>query len=156
MDQASTSNATAIVTKEAAVQFAERLHGLLVSLTQHLALETEALKAGTWSRLSFDQDTKSELLHAYRDAHKRLQANQDAISRFVPVKLDTLRRLHEAFQQELQRNLATVSTAKAVSEHLLSRLAEQVSGQNQPKTYSAGGTMTKHAKAAALSVDRSL
>jgi hypothetical protein len=72
------------------------------------------------------------------------------------VKLDELRRLNDEFQAELQKNLATVSTAKAVSEHLLSRLSDQVSGSRQPKTYGASGTMTRTGQAAAISVDRAL
>jgi hypothetical protein len=72
-------------------------------------------------------------MFAYRSALQHLQAHKEIISRYVPVKLDELRRLNEEFQAELQKNLATVSTAKAVSEHLLSRLSDQVSATANPK-----------------------
>jgi hypothetical protein len=147
---------TPITDRDSAASFAERLHGLMIALTQHLRRETEALRDGALTRTTIDHDTKSELMFAYRSALQHLQAHKEIISRYVPVKLDELRRLNDEFQAELQKNLATVSTAKAVSEHLLSRLSDQVSGSRQPKTYGASGTMTRTGQAAAISVDRAL
>ncbi|MFN3169664.1 MAG: hypothetical protein ACE37E_03125 [Hyphomicrobiales bacterium] len=145
-----------ITDRESAANFAERLHGLMIALTQHLRRETKALRDGAFSKDATDQDTKNELMFAYRSALGHLQAHKDIISRHVPVKLDELRRLNEEFQAELQKNLATVSTAKAVSEHLLTRLSDKVSAGRQPKTYGASGTMTSGGQAAAISVDRAL
>ncbi|MFK7791359.1 MAG: hypothetical protein AB8B88_01690 [Devosiaceae bacterium] len=142
--------------RDTASQFADHLHGLLISLTQHLHRETEVLREGVYTALSVDHDTKNDLMFAYRTALGLLQQHKDLISRHVPVKLDDLRRLNETFQLELQKNLATVSTAKAVSEHLLSRLADQVSANSRPKTYGASGTMMRGGQAAAISVDRAL
>lgn len=145
-----------ITDKDSAASFADMLQGLIVSLTEHLRRETRAVYEGSFSHASVDQHAKSELMFAYRTALNTLHANKDIVSRYVPVKLDELRRLNEEFQSELQKNLATVSTAKAVSEGLLSRLAEQVSSNRQPKTYGASGTMTVASRAAAISVDRAL
>ena len=146
----------AIEDRESATRFTDQLLGLMISLTQHLQRETNDLTTGAYTRASVDYETKSDLVYAYRTALGQLQAHKDVLSRFVPVKLEELRRLHEDFQSELQRNLATVSTAKAVSEHLLTQLADQVSGRRQPKTYGASGTMNRAPKAAAISVDRDL
>jgi hypothetical protein len=156
MTQAVPTTHIAITDRESAASFAEGLHGLMISLTQHLRRETQTLREGAFSKSSVDHDTKSELMFAYRSALGHLQAHKDIISRHVPVKLDELRRLNEEFQAELQKNLATVSTAKAVSEHLLTRLSDQVSAGRQPKTYGASGTMTSGGPAAAISVDRAL
>lgn len=145
-----------ITDRESAQSFAEHLHGLLVALTQHLRRETEGLRQGVYAKLAVDQETKSDLLYTYRTSLSVLQTHKDLISRHVPVKLEEVRRLHEAFQVELQKNLATVSTAKAVSEQLLSRLADQVSANKRPKTYGASGTINSGGAAAAISVDRAL
>lgn len=151
-----TMDAPQIIDRDSATRFTEQLHGLMVSLTQHLQRETDELKSGTYTHAALDHETKSDLVHAYRTALGQLQTHKKVLVRFVPVKLDELRQLNEAFQSELQKNLATVSTAKAVSEHLLTQLAEQVSTDRQPKTYGASGTMNRRAKAAAISVDRAL
>jgi hypothetical protein len=145
-----------ITDRESAVGFAEHLHGLLVALTQHLRRETNAMRSGVYSGIAVDQETKSDLLFAYRSGLGLLKTHQGLISRHVPVKIDELRRLHEVFQTELQKNLATVSTAKAVSEQLLARLADQVSANRRPKTYGATGAMNGGGSSAAISVDRAL
>jgi hypothetical protein len=142
--------------RQSAQGFAEQVHGLLVALTSHLARETEALRRGAYASGVSDPDTKAELVFAYRDALQTLQANAAVLSRFVPVKLDELRRLNASFQAELQINLAAVSTARAVSEQLLNRLADQVTSARRPKTYGANGAMTRPPGAAALAVDKAL
>ena len=142
--------------KDGAVRFAEQLHGLMIALTQLLRRETGALRLGSYTDALAQQDTKAELLFAYRKALADLQANRAAVSRFVPVKLDELRRLNETFQAELQKNLATVSTAKAISEQLLTRLSDKVSAARQPKTYGASGIMNRPTRTAAISIDRAL
>lgn len=141
---------------DTASSFAEQLHGLMLSLTAHLRRETKALRNGAYTEGLADHETKSELVFAYRDALANLQKYKDALSRFVPVKLEELRKLNTAFQAELQVNLAAVSTAKAVSEQLLTRLADQVQARQRPKTYGASGTMTRAKGMSAISVDRAL
>ena len=150
------STPTPIASREEAIAFAEQLHGLLDAMTSHLQRETTALKAGTLTSEQIDHETKSALLFDYRAALARLRDNKDVVSRFAPVKIDELRRVNEVFQGELQKNLASITTAKAISEHLLNRLADHASANRQPKTYGAAGTMTRPAKPAALSVDRAL
>lgn len=142
--------------RDTASRFAEQLHGLMISLTSHLHRETKALRAGAYTEGLADHETKAELVFAYRDALANLQNHKDVLSRFVPVKLEELRKLNTAFQAELQVNLAAVSTAKAVSEQLLTRLADQVQARQRPKTYGASGTMTRAKGMSAISVDRAL
>lgn len=149
-------NQIAIHDRESANSFAEQLHGLMVSLTSHLRRETAALREGAYTEGLADHETKSELVFAYRDALAHLQQHKDALSRFVPVKLEELRKLNTAFQAELQVNLAAVSTAKAVSEQLLTRLADQVQARQRPKTYGASGMISQAKGMAAISVDRAL
>lgn len=142
--------------RDTASQFAEQLHGLMISLTSHLHRETKALRNGAYTAGLADHETKAELVFAYRDALTNLQKHKDVLSRFVPVKLEELRKLNATFQAELQLNLAAVSTAKAVSEQLLTRLADQVQARQRPKTYGASGTMTRAKGMAAITVDRAL
>lgn len=142
--------------RDSAIAFSERLKGLLISLTSHLQRETLALRAGQYAQGVADHETKADLIFAYRDALKQVKDHQGQLARFIPVKIDELRRLNETFQAELQVNLAAVSTAKAVSELLLTRLADQVSASKRPKTYGANGTMSARANTAAISVDRAL
>lgn len=142
--------------RDTASHFAEQLHGLMISLTSHLRRETKALRDGAYTAGLADHETKAELVFAYRDALANLQKHKDVLSRFVPVKLDELRKLNTAFQAELQINLAAVSTAKAVSEMLLTRLADKVQARQRPKTYGASGTLTRAKGMSAISVDRAL
>lgn len=144
-----------IIDRDTASAFTDQLQGLLMALTSHLKRETNALRTGSIST-AVDHETKASLFHDYHAALKHLQANKDAVSRFAPVKVDELRRTNETFQNELQKNLASVTTAKAISEHLLTRLAESASTTRRPKTYTAGGTVAQPGQAAAISYDRAL
>lgn len=145
-----------ITDRETAQQFTEALHGLMINLTQHMRRETEALKAGNYANGLDDPETKADLVHTYRTALAHLKENRETLARFVPVKLDELRHLNTSFQSELQVNLAAVTTAKAVSEQLLTRLSDKLSAKNRPKTYGANGAMTQAYKSAAVAVDRAL
>lgn len=142
--------------RASAAAFAEQVHGLLVALTQNLRRETEALRRGAYVDGLGDAETRAELVHAYRQAFETLRANAQSLSRFIPVKLDELRRLHAEFQKELQRNLAALATARSISEQLLGRLAEQAAAASRPRTYGADAMMSRRSGPATLSVDRSL
>ena len=145
-----------ITDRETAQQFTDALHALMTGLTGHMRRETEALKAGDYAGGLSDAEAKADLVHAYRAALAHLKANKDALARFAPVKLVELRRLNTSFQSELQVNLAAVTTAKAVSEQLLTRLSDKVSAGKRPKTYNASGSMAQGRQGMPLAVDRAL
>lgn len=145
-----------ITDRAQASDFAEKLYGLIVSLMQVLDRETEAIHKGAYGKGHLIDDAKSDLMLAYRHALQDVQANRDTLSRFVPVRLDDLRKLNAQFQHTLQRNLAAVSTAKAISEQLLSRLAKQAATTKTPKSYGANGAMCRPRQTSSLTIDRSL
>lgn len=142
--------------QQQAADFGEGLHGLMLSLAKRLETETTELKAGRFAVGTFDIESKSNLIFRYRQALANVEANATSLSRFIPVKLDELRRLNTRLQDALQVNLAAVATAQGMSEQLLGKLAAKASAHKRPKTYGATGLVAKTPPASAMALDRAL
>jgi hypothetical protein len=122
---------------------AERLVGEALAALEGLGplvvAETAALGAGDLTAALALGDDKAAAARRYGLAVEAVKANAVAIARFRPPSLDTLRRHHETFAEQLDLNMAVLSTARAVSEGLLRELAADVAQARAPQGYGATG-----------------
>jgi hypothetical protein len=132
--------------------------GILDRLVPLVAEETRLVRGAKIVAAGGLQEAKAELSRLYAMALEALRANAAAISRHVPVLVDQLRRRHEAFQAELQVNMAVLATARSVSETLVRGVAEEVASRAAPKTYGATGLMSGLSRTATrpIAISRSL
>jgi hypothetical protein len=147
-----------VMTRADAELLCADIGGILDRLVPLVSEETRLVRAAKVTAAIALQETKAELSRLYAIALEALRSNASAVSRYVPVLVDQLRRRHEAFQAELQVNMAVLATARSVSETLVRGVADEVAARNAPKTYGASGAMTGIARSAGrpISVSRSL
>jgi hypothetical protein len=147
-----------IATKADAELLCADIGGILDRLLPLVAEETRLVRAAKIVAATALQEAKAELSASYANALEALRSNAAAVSRFVPVLVDQLRRRHEGFQAELQVNMAVLATARSVSETLVRGVAEEVAARNAPKTYGASGMISGLARSASrpIAVSRTL
>ena len=65
---------------------------------------------------------------------------------------------HEQFATQMAENLRVIATARAVTEELLTDVANAMSARERPRTYGASGTMAGQPPVAAtgVSINRAL
>ena len=147
-----------IETPAEAETFVAEVGGVLERLSAIIGEETRLVRAAKVLAATELEPQKAELSREYVLALEILRANAMIVGRYAPVGIDQLRRRNEAFQRELQVNMAVLSTVKSVSETLVRGVAEDVATKNTPKTYGSYGRMAApHRTAAApVSLSRSL
>jgi hypothetical protein len=147
-----------IETRSDAETLCAEIGGLLDRLVALIGEETRLVRAAKVLAATALQEMKADLARQYAIALETLRCNAATVGRFAPVLVDQLRRRHEAFQSDLQVNMAVLATARSVSETLVRGVAEEVASRNAPKTYGAAGVITGLSRSAArpVSVSRSL
>lgn len=132
--------------------------GLMDRLMGVLQEETRLIRHAKLMAASRLEPDKAALSSAYARALETLRVNAPTIKRLAPVPVEQLKERHQAFQSELQVNMAVLSTAKSVSESLVRGVADDMASRAKPRTYGAGGLMAVASRAAhqPLSVSRSL
>jgi hypothetical protein len=156
--QALPLTARRIDTRSEAEILCAEIGGMLDRLVALVHEETRLVRASKLVAATGLQETKAELARHYALALETLRNNAATVGRHAPVLVDQLRRRHEAFQSELQVNMAVLATARSVSETLVRGVAEEVASRNVPKTYGSAGVMTGLSRSAArpVAVSRSL
>lgn len=137
-----TAPAPRIETREGAERLVAEIGGILERLSGLIAEETRLLRRAKLVDASALQPDKAELSNAYVAALERLRANATMVGRHAPVAVDQLRRRHEAFQAELQVNMAVLATARSVTEGLVRGVGEEMAARSRPRTYGASGTLS--------------
>jgi hypothetical protein len=147
-----------VLTRADAELLCADIGGILDRLAPLVAEETRLIRASKVFAATALQETKAELARQYAVALDAFRTNAAAVSRFVPVLVDQLRRRHEQFQSEVQVNMAVLATARSVSETLVRGVAEEVAIRNAPTTYGSAGRVSGIARSAAkpIAVSRSL
>ena len=147
-----------VLTRADAELLCAEIGGILDRLVPLVSEETRLVRSAKLMAATQLQEAKADLSRHYAVALEALRGNASAISRFVPVLIDQLRRRHETFQTELQVNMAVLATARSVSETLVRGVADEVASRNAPKTYGASGIMTGQARTSArpIALSRSL
>jgi hypothetical protein len=147
-----------VMTRADAELLCADIGGILDRLVPLVAEETRLVRAAKVTAAMGLQETKAELSRFYAVSLGALRSNAAAVSRFVPVLVDQLRRRHDVFQSELQVNMAVLATARSVSETLVRGVADEVAARNAPKTYGSSGAMSGISRSAGrpIAVSRTL
>ena len=76
----------------------------------------------------------------------------------APAMVEAMKVRHEQFATQMAENLRVIATARAVTEELLTDVANAMSAKERPKTYGASGTMSSQpaAPATGVSINRAL
>ena len=130
-----------IETKAEAETLIVDIGGILERLEAVVGEETRLVRDAKVAAASALHETKAQLSGVYAAALETLHANATTVGRVAPVLLEQLRRRHEAFQGELQVNMAVLATARSVSETLVRGVADNLAERQTPKTYGARGRM---------------
>jgi hypothetical protein len=147
-----------VMTRADAELLCADIGGILDRLVPLVSEETRLVRTAKVTAAMGLQETKAELSRLYAIALGALRGNAAAVSRFAPVLVEQLRRRHDAFQSELQVNMAVLATARSVSETLVRGVADEVAARNVPKTYGASGAMSGVSRSAGrpIAVSRTL
>ena len=132
-------------------ELSETMDGM-VSL---LEAETKLVRASKLREAARLQPEKAKLARRYLDGMAALKANAGYLKDTIPERVERLRQRHESFREKLQANLATLSTAKAVSEELVRNVAVELAARDAPEVYGADGrTGRESPKARPVTLDR--
>ena len=76
----------------------------------------------------------------------------------APAMVEAMKVRHEQFATQMAENLRVIATARAVTEELLTDVANAMSARERPRTYGASGTMAGQPPVAAtgVSINRAL
>lgn len=148
----------AVETRSDAERLVAEIGGLLDRLLGVIQEETRLIRHAKLTQASRLEPDKAALSGDYARALERLRLNSPMINRLAPVPVEQLRQRHQAFQSELQVNMAVLSTARSVAEGLVRGVAHEVQASNTPRVYGAAGVMAGMARSAnrPLTVSRSL
>jgi hypothetical protein len=136
-----------ITTPAEAEQAIDALSALIEKLAGLIEQETALVRAGKVSRTVELGPVKAELAHQLYGAGERLKANAKFLLQSVPARCAALRRLQDAFQATLQKNMIVLATTHAVSEGIMRRLSGDLARKSAPQVYGASGRATAtHAK----------
>ncbi len=135
-----------------------RAESALAALVEVMNRETTYLRAGHMKQAADLTAEKTQLAQDYVSIARTVQRVSDRLKAEVPVRVDALRRGHEALATQMAENLRVLATARSITETLLTDVARQVGGSSAPKTYSAGGQAPQKAAETikGLSINRAL
>jgi hypothetical protein len=131
------------------------LNVLLEELSGLLDRETALVRAGRIRSAIAIEPVKKDLTGKLFACGERLKASAKFVLQAVPVRCAALKDVQEAFHAVLQRNMAVLATAHAVSEGIVRRLSEELARKSAPQVYGASGRAAapnpKHGRPLAVS-----
>jgi hypothetical protein len=141
-----------------AATICDRAEAALTALVEIMNLETTLLRAGHMREAGALTADKTRLAQDYVTIARAVQRVAPRLKAEAPVRVDTLRRGHEALATQMAENLRVLATARNVTESLLADVAQKVGASQQPNTYSAPGTPPQRAKDSGkgISINRAL
>jgi len=126
---------------------------LLVIIEQ----ETELVRDGELAKSGELQPEKARLIHEYTRGMMCAKDNAVALGNLSPAAVQALRSRHGEFQPVLRINLAVLSTAREVTNDILSTMAKAVNAKQQTTTYGPKGQSPAGPSAAhGIALNRSL
>ena len=113
------------------------------------------MRAGKVRSAAEIEPTKKALAGRLYAASERIKAHAKFIMQAVPARCITLKSAQEELRTTLQRNMAVLATAHAVSEGIVRRLSGQLAKKSSPQIYGASGRTVapnpKHGRPLAVS-----
>lgn len=128
-------------------------------LVEILNQETTLLRAGRLKEAGALSAEKTRLAQDYMGLARSVQRQATRLQREAPAAVEALRRRHERFATQMAENLRVIATARAVTEDLLTDVANAMGAGSRPRTYGANGTLATQPSATAargLSVNRAM
>ena len=132
----------------------DTLESLVVVLNQ----ETTLLRAGHAKAAGELTSEKTRLAQDYMGYARSVQRQAKRLKAEAPQLVDDLFARHEKLAMQMAENLRVIATARAVTEDLLTDVAQAISAKARPKTYGANGALTGQPPQAAsgVSINRAL
>jgi hypothetical protein len=144
-----------ITTATEAESAIDDLNVLLEELSGLLSRETALVRAGRIRSAATIEPVKKDLTGKLFACGERLKASATFVLQAVPMRCAALKDVQEAFQAVLQRNMAVLATAHAVSEGIVRRLSAELARKSAPQIYGASGRAAppnpKHGRPLAVS-----
>lgn len=146
-----------VASKSEADRLLAELSEAMEAMVSLIEAETRLVRASKLREAARLQADKARLAQRYLAAMTALKANAAFLKETVPDRLERLHQRHEAFREKLQTNLATLSTAKAVSEELVRSVAVELAQRDAPEVYRANGRTGRDApKARPVTLNRAV
>jgi flagellar biosynthesis/type III secretory pathway chaperone len=135
-----------------AVELCALATGTLESLVVILNQETTLLRAGRTKEAGELTVEKTRLAQDYMGYARSVQRQGARLKTEAPQQVEALFSRHEALATQMAENLRVIATARAVTEDLLTDVAQAITAKARPKTYGANGTLTGQPPQAASGV----
>lgn len=145
--------------KQEAESFCSALSSTMEALLSVIEMETDLVRAGSLKQAGELQADKARLIHEYTRGMLTAKDHAVALGNLAPAATDALRRQHGEFQPVLRINLAVLSTAREVTNNIVSSVAKAVGARNAtaPTTYGRTGSAPVGPKSAqGIAVNQSL
>lgn len=141
-----------------AAELCQMAAGTLESLVLVLNQETTLLRAGRMREAGELTAEKTRLAQDYMGLARSVQRQAARLKAEAPSEMDALFARHEKLATQMAENLRVIASARAVTEDLLTDVAQAISAKARPKTYGANGTLTGQTPQAAsgVSINRAL
>lgn len=132
----------------------ETLETLVVVLNQ----ETTLLRAGRAREAGELTAEKTRLAQDYMGFARSVQRQSTRLRAEAPEAVDALLAGHDKLATQMAENLRVIATARAITEDLLTDVAEAISAKARPKTYGVTGQIADQPQRAAsgVSINRQL
>lgn len=134
-----------------------RLETSMEGLIELIEAETKLVREGKLFAAAELESKKAEYAKAYVEIMSSAVAQEQTIKTMLPDSTEKLRLRHDEFKSLLKLNMSTLSTARSVTQGLITGVANQMSQTQVPTTYGAQGSMnnTRPAAMPGLTTDKS-
>jgi len=126
--------------------------GTLRALVEVMNQETTLLRAARHRDAMELSPEKTRLAQDYMGYARSVQRQGARLKAEAPQLVEALFARHEALATQMAENLRVIATARAVTEDLLTDVAQAITAKARPKTYGANGTLTGQPPQAASGV----
>jgi hypothetical protein len=131
--------------------------GTLRALVEAMNQETILLRAGRHREAAPLGAEKTRLAQEYVGYARAVQRQLERLKAEAPDDVGMLRFGHERLATQMAENLKVIATARAVTEDVLTDVAQQVARSAKPKTYGAGGQVNQsQATSGGIAINRAL
>jgi hypothetical protein len=120
--------------------------------------ETVLLRAGRVREAGGLTAEKTRLAQDYMGFARSVQRELPRLRAEAPAMVEAMKVRHEQFATQMAENLRVIATARAVTEELLTDVANAMNARARPKTYGTTGTLSGQPPTAAtgVSINRAL
>ena len=132
--------------------------GTLESLVVILNQETTLLRAGRTREAGELTAEKTRLAQDYMGYARSVQREGERLKAEAPALVADLFARHDKLATQMAENLRVIATARALTEDLLTDVAQAMAAKSRPKTYGANGALAGQPMepASGVSVNRAL